>query len=70
MGRLSEIPQECLQKSKNASFYRRIGRNRWFILINDYDEMVHRGPFQLNRNRRIAMDDPDEAFKRYVIKHI
>ena len=27
MGRLSEIIQECLQKSKNASFYRRIGCN-------------------------------------------
>ena len=28
MGRLSAIPQECLQKSKNAAIYRQIGRNR------------------------------------------
>ena len=67
MGQLSEILQECLQKSKNASFYRRIGRNRQIILFNGYNEIVHRGPFQLNRNRRIVMDDSDEAFKRCVI---
>ena len=70
MGRLSEILQECLQKSKNASFYRRIGRNRRIILINGYDEMVHRGPFRLNRNHRIAMDGSNEAFKRCVIKRV
>ena len=34
MGRLSKILQECLQKSKNALFYRRIGRNRWMDAFN------------------------------------
>ena len=36
MGRLSEIPQECLQKSKNASIYRQIGRNRPIDAFNPH----------------------------------
>ena len=50
MGRLSEILQECLQKSKNASFYRLIGHNHPIVLIDGYDKTVHHGPFQLSRD--------------------
>ena len=35
------------------SFYRVFGRNRPIETIDGYDEMVHRGPFQIYRNRRI-----------------
>ena len=55
MGRLSEILQECLQKSKNTSFYKRIGHNHPIALINGYDEMVYHAPLQLSRIRPIAI---------------
>ena len=54
MGQLHEIPRECLQKTKNTSFYSVFGRNRPIVSIDGYDEMVHRGPFQLSRDRRIC----------------
>ena len=55
MGRLSEILQECLQKSKNTSVYRRIGRNRPIALINGSDETVHHEPLPLSRGFPIAI---------------
>ena len=55
MGRLREIVQECLQKSKNTSFYRRTGRNRPIALINGSDEMVHHEPLPLSPDRPIAI---------------
>ena len=53
MGRLSEIPQEYLQSSKNISLYKLIGCNRPIVLIDSYDETVHRGSFQLSRDHWI-----------------
>ena len=50
---------ECLQSSKNRSFYNIFGCNRPIILINGYDETVHRGPFQISRGRRIPIDGLD-----------
>ena len=41
---LIEIQLECLQMSKNGSFYKRIGRNRLISLINGCDETVHLKP--------------------------
>ena len=55
MGRLSEIPQECLQKSKNASIYRQIGRNRPIVLINGCDKTVHHEPLPLSHDRPITI---------------
>ena len=55
MGRLSEIIQECLQKSRNTSFYRRIGRNRPITLINGSDETIHHEPLPLSRGHPIAV---------------
>ena len=55
MGRLSEIPEECLQKLKNTSFYRRIGRNRPIALINGSDETVHHEPLPLSPDPPIAI---------------
>ena len=50
---------ECIQSLKNMSFYRVSDRNRLIETIDGYDETVHRGPFRLNRNRRIMMDSMD-----------
>ena len=55
MGRLSEIIQECLQKSKNASIYKQIGRNRPISMINGCDETVHHEPLPLSHDRSIAI---------------
>ena len=55
MGQLSKIIQECLRKSKNTSFYRRIGRNRPIALINACDETVYHEPLLLSRGRPIAI---------------
>ena len=55
MGRLSEILQECLQKSKNTSFYRQFGRNRSITLTNGSDETVHHEPLPLSPDRPIAI---------------
>ena len=50
MGRLSEILQECLQKSKNASIYRQIGRNRPIDAFNPHQRSG------LNVSNRIVMN--------------
>ena len=55
MGQLSEILPECLQKSKNTSFYKRIGRNRPIALINGCDETVHHELLPLSRDRPIVI---------------
>ena len=34
------------------------GRNRSIVSIDGYDGMVHRGPFQLSRDRRICDGAP------------
>ena len=52
---------ECLTKSKNISLHRQIGHNHLIVLIDGYDETVHRGPFQLSRGRSILVNDQDEA---------
>ena len=50
---------ECLQSSKNISLYRYLGVTVRSKMIDGYDEMVHRGPFQKYRSRPIVMDGPD-----------
>ena len=55
MGQLDEIPRECFTKSKNGSFYKRIGRNRPISFINGRDETVHHKPLQLSPGRPIAI---------------
>ena len=50
---------ECLQSSKNKSFYSVFGRNRPIVSIDSYDGTVHHGPFQISCNRRIVMDGLD-----------
>ena len=57
--KLLDFQLECLQSSKNISLYRVFYHNRPIETIDDYDETVHRGPFRLNRNRRIVMDGLD-----------
>ena len=44
---------------KNKSIYRAFHCNRPMKTINGYDEMVHRGPFRLSRDRQIVMDGHD-----------
>ena len=53
------ILTRMLKNVKNTSFYRRKFRNRPIKTIDDYDETVHRGPFQLSRDRRIVIDGHD-----------
>ena len=55
---LIEIQLECLQMSKNKSFYSNFGRNRPIVSIDGYDETAHRGPFQLSHDRRIEDGAP------------
>ena len=50
-----EYIRECLTKSKNTSFYRRIGHNRPIALINGSDETVHHEPLPLSRGRPIVI---------------
>ena len=57
--KLLDFHLKCIQSSKNMSFYRVSDRNRPIETIDGYDELVHRGPFRLNRNRRIVMDGMD-----------
>ena len=59
MDRLSEIPRECIQTTKNMSIYRAFDRNRPIKTIDGYDETVHRGPFRLSRGCRIVMHGHD-----------
>ena len=47
--------------SKNKSFYRAFDRNRPIETIDDYDGMVHRGPFQISRGRPIVMKGSDRS---------
>ena len=56
---LIEIQLECLQMSKNKSFYSNFGRNRPIVSIDGYNESVHCRPFQLSHDRRIVMDGHD-----------
>ena len=66
--RLSEIFLKCLTKSKNSSFYKRIGCNRSIALIKSCDETVHHEPLPLSPDRSIANGRPDEAWIVCVIK--
>ena len=43
--KLLDFQLECIQSSKNMSFYRVSDRNRQIEMIDVYDETVHRGPF-------------------------
>ena len=52
---------ECLENWKNISIYTIFGRSRPMVLIDGYDETVHRGPFQLYCSSQILMKGPDEA---------
>ena len=45
--------------SKNKSFYRAFDRNHLIVSIDGYDGTVHRGPFQLSRNRSMSIDGLD-----------
>ena len=57
---LLDFSLECLQIGRTCLIYRLFGRNRPIEMIDDYNEMVHRGPFQLSRSCPILMDGPDE----------
>ena len=48
-----------LKNVKNMPFYRAKICNRSIKAIDGYDETVHRGPFQLSRDRRIVIDGHD-----------
>ena len=52
---------ECLQSSKNRSFYSIFGRNRLIVSIDGYDRTVLRGPFQKCRGRPILMKGLDRS---------
>ena len=52
MGRLSKIIQECLQKSKNASIYKQIGRNRPIDAFNPHQRSGLNTSNQIVTNRR------------------
>ena len=52
---------ECTTNWRNTSFYRVFGRNCLIETIDVYDETVHRGQFQLSRNRQVLMEGQDEA---------
>ena len=54
-----EISTQMLTFVKNKSIYRAFDRNRPIKMIDGYDETLHRGPFQLCRDRRIVMDGHD-----------
>ena len=57
------ILTRMLKNVKNTSIYRAFDRNRPIKTINGYDETVHRGPFQLSRDRRIVIDGHDQIRK-------
>ena len=69
--KLLDFQLECLESSKNRSFYSTFGRNRPIVLIDGYDGTVHRGPFQTCRGRPISTNglyDPrDERYKNALI---
>ena len=67
MGRLSEFLLKCFTKSKNSSFYKRIGCNRPIALINGCDETAHHEPLPLSPDRLIVNGRPDEAWIVCVI---
>ena len=50
---LIEIQLECLQMSKNKSFYSNFGRNRPIVLIDGYDETSTMDRFWKSRSRPI-----------------
>ena len=54
-----ESQTRMLKNVKNTSIYRASDRNRPIKTIDGYDETVHRGPFQLSRDRRIMIDGHD-----------
>ena len=56
---LLESQTRMLKNVKNMPFYRAKIRNRPIKTIDGYDETVHRGPFQLSRDRRIVIDGHD-----------
>ena len=73
MSQFGEIIQECLTKSKNASIYRQIGRNR---LIDAFNPHQRSG---LNASKRTVMKiswPPDSGWSvwmrslRCVIKRV
>ena len=53
-----EISTRMLRIVKNILFYRLFGHNCLIVLIDGYDRTVHRGPFQLSRDRRIFDEGP------------
>ena len=56
---LLESQTRILKNVKNTSIYRAFDRNRPIKTIDGYDETVHRGPFQLSRDRQIVIDGHD-----------
>ena len=62
MGRLSEILQECLQKSKNASIYRQIGRNRPIDTFNPHQRSG------LNASNRIFTNITRPSDRRWTLQ--
>ena len=62
MGRLSEILQECLQKSKNASIYKQIGRNR---PIDEFNPHQRSG---LNASNRIVTNITWPSNRRWTLQ--
>ena len=62
IGQLSEIFQECLQKSKNASIYRQIRRNR---LIDAFNPHQRSG---LNASNQIVMNISRSSDLRWTLQ--
>ena len=54
-----EPQTRMLKNVKNTCIYRAFDCNRPIKTIDGYDETVHRGPFQLSRDRRIMIDGHD-----------
>ena len=62
MGRLSEFLQECFTKSKNASIYRQIGRNRPIDAFNPHQRSG------LNASIRILMNISRSSDLRWTLQ--
>ena len=59
--KLLDFQLECIQITKNMSFYRAFDRNRPIETVDGYDGTVHHGPFQISHGRPILINGPDES---------
>ena len=56
-----DLLSNAIEIERTSLFIQILGVTVRLFLINGYDETVHRGPFQLYRNRLILMERPDES---------